>query len=86
MTKFWQTRFQKRPKMIENFQIGYTFSRKIPEPVEGKVILGAPPPKSLSAVFGQTFSDWPIDHTASHGSPVEVAVDRNKLTDPLKFY
>ena len=37
---FSQTRPKKTPKMKENSETGYTFSTKIPEPLEGKGISG----------------------------------------------
>ena len=44
---FQWTRLQRRPKMKENSKNGHTFSTKIPEPVEGEGILGAPLRQSL---------------------------------------
>ena len=35
-----QTRSHKHPEMLENSKTGYTFSTRIPKPVESKGILG----------------------------------------------
>ena len=47
------SKLQKLAKMKENSKTGYTFSTKVPEPVEGEGILGAPP-LQLLVKYSQT--------------------------------
>ena len=57
--KFFADKAYKPPKIKENSETGYTFSTKIPKPLEGEGILGARPRqllvKYLPGVTGKHF-------------------------------